>query len=226
MERVGGHGRFAAVDGAPTQRGVPDEAAVRRNLSGAAVERVRLPRGDVARRAGICAQLRSTLMLLDRPDAAIVLLERERPVIATPSARRLLQRYFDADNERLLEAVASDRRTRAGGRIVVVQGAEGSLIVRATDAALLLEEEQSSLLTPREREVLALVGDGKTNAEVADELWISPGTVRRHLENVFAKLGVHTRTAAAAAARPSASTAASAPLFASRKRVAPRLQEE
>jgi DNA-binding CsgD family transcriptional regulator len=46
--------------------------------------------------------------------------------------------------------------------------------------------------------VLDLVADGKTNAQVAAELWIAPGTVRRHLENVFAKLDVHTRTAAVA----------------------------
>jgi DNA-binding CsgD family transcriptional regulator len=51
-------------------------------------------------------------------------------------------------------------------------------------------------LTSREREVLELVGDGLTNVEVAQRLWISPGTVRRHLENSYAKLGVHTRTAA------------------------------
>jgi RNA polymerase sigma factor (sigma-70 family) len=51
-------------------------------------------------------------------------------------------------------------------------------------------------LTAREREVLLLVADGLTNAEVAERLWISPGTVRRHLENVYAKLGVRTRTAA------------------------------
>jgi len=54
------------------------------------------------------------------------------------------------------------------------------------------------LLTGRENEILQLVADGLTNGEIADRLVISPGTVRRHLENVFDKLGVHTRTAAAA----------------------------
>lgn len=56
-------------------------------------------------------------------------------------------------------------------------------------------------LTPREREVLELVAEGRTNAEIGAALWISPGTVRRHLENIFEKLGVHTRTAAVAAVR-------------------------
>ena len=58
----------------------------------------------------------------------------------------------------------------------------------------------SSGLTTREREILALVAEGKTNAEIADELCIACGTVRRHLENAYAKLGVHTRTAAVRAA--------------------------
>ncbi len=156
--------------------------------------------GQVAARTG--AQLRSTLTILDRADAAIVLLEGDRAVVATPSARRLLRRYFGADIGRLLEAVSRDR-SKPGARVVVVDGSEGSLVVRATDAALLLEEQRSSLLTPRERQILLLVGDGKTNAQIADELWISPGTVRRHLENAFAKLGVHTRTAAAAFVRSS-----------------------
>jgi DNA-binding CsgD family transcriptional regulator len=56
-------------------------------------------------------------------------------------------------------------------------------------------------LTPREREVLELVARGRTNAEVARMLWISPGTVRKHLENAYEKLGVHTRTGAVAALR-------------------------
>ena len=56
-------------------------------------------------------------------------------------------------------------------------------------------------LTTREREVVRLVADGLTNAAIAERLWLSPGTVRRHLENVYSKLGVHTRTAAVARAR-------------------------
>jgi DNA-binding CsgD family transcriptional regulator len=55
-------------------------------------------------------------------------------------------------------------------------------------------------LTQRERQILALVAEGKTNARIADELYIARGTVRRHLENAYAKLGVHTRTAAVRAA--------------------------
>ena len=58
-------------------------------------------------------------------------------------------------------------------------------------------------LTSREREVVVLVAEGMTNAEIARQLWISPGTVRRHLENVFAKLDVHTRTGAVARLRTS-----------------------
>lgn len=53
-------------------------------------------------------------------------------------------------------------------------------------------------LTEREQDVLALVASGKTNAQVAAELHLSARTVGKHLEHVFEKLGVHTRTAAAA----------------------------
>ncbi len=52
-------------------------------------------------------------------------------------------------------------------------------------------------LTKREAEVLALVAAGNTNRQIADELTLSQKTVARHLENIFAKLGVSSRTAAA-----------------------------
>jgi len=61
--------------------------------------------------------------------------------------------------------------------------------------------DRDGRLTTREREILAHVADGKTNGEIAWALHISPETVRKHLENIYEKLGVHTRTAAVAAAR-------------------------
>jgi len=57
-----------------------------------------------------------------------------------------------------------------------------------------------SMVSPRELEILSLVGAGKTNKEIAQELWLSPHTVRSHLENAFEKLEVTTRTAAVARA--------------------------
>ena len=61
--------------------------------------------------------------------------------------------------------------------------------------------DQPAGLTEREVEVLGWVARGKTNSEIAATLFISPLTVRKHLENIFEKLGVRTRTAAAAHAR-------------------------
>jgi DNA-binding CsgD family transcriptional regulator len=56
----------------------------------------------------------------------------------------------------------------------------------------------AGILTPRQREVLRLVGIGLTNREVARRLRISPGTVRVHLEHSYERLGVGSRTGAIA----------------------------
>lgn len=53
-------------------------------------------------------------------------------------------------------------------------------------------------LTRRETEVLRLVTEGKTNRAIAVELVLSEKTVARHLDNIYGKLGVTSRTAAAA----------------------------
>jgi DNA-binding NarL/FixJ family response regulator len=57
-------------------------------------------------------------------------------------------------------------------------------------------------IAARETEVLQLVGRGLTNKQAARMLGVRPSTVRKHLENAFAKLGVGTRTAAIARAFP------------------------
>jgi DNA-binding CsgD family transcriptional regulator len=55
-------------------------------------------------------------------------------------------------------------------------------------------------LTPREREVLALVADGRTNRQIAEALFISAKTASVHVSNILAKLGVANRGEAAAVA--------------------------
>jgi DNA-binding NarL/FixJ family response regulator len=52
------------------------------------------------------------------------------------------------------------------------------------------------VLTPREREVLALIGAGMSNGEIADRLVLGEGTVKTHVGHVFAKLGLRDRAAA------------------------------
>jgi DNA-binding CsgD family transcriptional regulator len=67
---------------------------------------------------------------------------------------------------------------------------------RYDDPAALQPTRDEFGLTRREREILAWVARGKTNAQIGEALWIAPSTVRKHLENIYPKLGVRTRTAA------------------------------
>ena len=57
-------------------------------------------------------------------------------------------------------------------------------------------------LTPRQTDLLRLVADGHTNAQIARRLGLSEGTVRTHLENIYGRLQVSSRTAAVLRAFP------------------------
>lgn len=162
---------------------------------------VRLHRASVARR-----RLREALALHESTGSAVVLLEADlRIAYASAAATELLSRYLGENGVRLPEPVATwlrERRRAATAEPLRIDAGERALVVELVDGALLLEEERHlPRLTPREREILDLVAEGKTNAEIAEALWVSRGTVRKHLDNVYAKLGVHTRTAAAAFVR-------------------------
>lgn len=57
------------------------------------------------------------------------------------------------------------------------------------------------LLSPREHEVLALLGDGVATQEIATRLAISPHTVRKHVQTILGKLGAHSKLEGVARAR-------------------------
>lgn len=141
----------------------------------------------------------------------------------TPLARQLLDRYFGPRGEfaphRLLEWTRSaDAARRNGQEIPAVLYSEGGKRLLASfhdqtgdeEWLVVLREENDAAqiealinafrLTRREAEVLHWLSLGKTNRDIADILEMSPRTVNKHLEHVFEKLGVETRTAAAAMA--------------------------
>ena len=68
-------------------------------------------------------------------------------------------------------------------------------------AAFSLEQPLLEPLSLRELEVLALIAQGLSNRQIADELIISIGTVKAHSSNIYGKLGVRSRTQAITAAR-------------------------
>jgi CheY-like chemotaxis protein/DNA-binding CsgD family transcriptional regulator len=138
----------------------------------------------------------------------------------TPLARELLESYYGtsapetppailawlrrhlADAERQIEPPrlsAELGARRLSIRLHQQTGDDDWLIVmrEVSDAAVIESMSLAFKLTAREAEVLYWVVKGKINRDIADILGASPATVKKHLERVFAKLGVETRTAAA-----------------------------
>jgi DNA-binding CsgD family transcriptional regulator len=152
-------------------------------------------------------QLQTALAALDDGDVdrGIVLLDANGHLDhATPLARSLLAKYFPATGVSLPQPVA-DWLAYSLRPLVRERGAHRIVIDRVGHRLLVREEPVEAAdvarLTPREQQVLEWLAEGKTNAEIAQILVTAPGTVRKHLEHIYAKLGVHTRTAAAACVR-------------------------
>jgi NarL family two-component system response regulator LiaR len=96
----------------------------------------------------------------------------------------------DARPDALTQAI----RDAMDGRGTIDSSAMKALMAQRQDAAVGRD------LTPREREVLALLAGGLSNKEIAERLTLSVGTVRLHVSNVLSKLGAPNRTTAAAIA--------------------------
>ena len=115
--------------------------------------------------------------------------------------KRLLREWFGTRNGHLpseLDEWAA--QTYPGARITTRRDSATLTVELAGEFTLTLHEDvqADARLTPREREVLTLVAEGLTNAQIARRLWVSPSTVAKHLEQAYRKLGVQSRTAAIA----------------------------
>ncbi|NUT61852.1 response regulator transcription factor [Herbaspirillum sp. C9C3] len=92
---------------------------------------------------------------------------------------------------------------QAHGVSLVLEEKTAGATQRGDDGMSLPPTLEGARLTPRESDVLLWLGKGKTNRDIAEILGMSPRTVNKHLEHIFVKLGVETRSAAAVLARAS-----------------------
>lgn len=150
-------------------------------------------------RAGLTAPLREAAAQEERnrlarelPDAAIVVLTSaadDARVIAARRAGALGYILKEAEPELLLAAVRSAAHGRA-----VLDPAVTTTVLHGLHAP---QGGRGAALTPREREVLRLLTRGLVNKQIADDLSIGEETVKTHVGNILAKLGVAHRTEAA-----------------------------
>jgi DNA-binding CsgD family transcriptional regulator len=119
------------------------------------------------------------------------------------SLRRLAQQGESARPDSLNIERGATRLTfrlhqQTGDSDATAEDGEWLIVMReVSDTAVIEAMSLSFKLTPREAEVLYWVVKGKTNKDIGDILGSSPMTVKKHLERIFVKLGVETRTAAA-----------------------------
>jgi len=122
------------------------------------------------------------------------------------AARVLVLTTFDTDSEVLpaVEAGATGYLLKDAPiddlKRAVEASARGESVLSPTIATRLMHQvrEPGSPISDREREVLSLIAQGRSNREVAAELFISEATVKTHLLHVYGKLGVNDRAAAVA----------------------------
>lgn len=173
----------------------------------------------------------ATTRILERTGQSVVTLDRDlRIVEASPAAQRALYDCYrlplgaeTLPNDLLNSIARSGTTSGLGGmpeRTILKQAgnrsytfrfmpasnaAMGAMLLIASRPAVLSPEDLAPLgLSARQTEVLCLTARGLSNAQIGDELFISPRTVKRHLEAIYDRLGVRTRTAAVAAALVSA----------------------
>ncbi|GAA2015530.1 hypothetical protein GCM10009799_49670 [Nocardiopsis rhodophaea] len=152
--------------------------------------------------AGVAAALRQRL---DQPsDHAARLLGQVKEVLPPEAADKAWEAWRNLPIEQVVEKALSfptGTATSWEAPSSAHQSAPSSAQPPAAELSSSLLSEAPSALTPREREIAALVGDGLTNRQIAERLIISQATVARHIANIFRKLLFTSRTQLAEWAR-------------------------
>jgi DNA-binding NarL/FixJ family response regulator len=155
-----------------------------------AVLDVRLPDGDGV---SVCRELRSQM-----PELACLMLtsfddeEALLDAIMAGASGYVLKQITGTD---LVSAV----RTVASGQSMLDAGATTRLMARMRGDTVKDQQPTDALsaLTEREREILALIGEGLTNRQIGQQLFLAEKTVKNHISRLLAKLGVERRVQAA-----------------------------
>ncbi|NUQ97671.1 MAG: response regulator transcription factor [Streptomyces sp.] len=155
-----------------------------------AVLDVRLPDGDGI---SVCRELRSRM-----PELAVLMLtsfddeDALLDAIMAGASGYVLKQIKGSD---LISAV----RTVASGQSMLDPATTARLMrsLRTEPAETPSVAPELAGLSPREREILALIGDGLTNREIGKQLYLSEKTVKNHISRLLAKLGVQRRVQAA-----------------------------
>ena len=170
--------------------------------------------GDGALGAALVLERSPDVVLMDLRMPGTDGIEATRRIVASGSATRVVVLTTFQEDDLTRSALAAGAsgyllKDAGGARIVeaVRAAAAGELPLSPAVAARLVESYVRSrpapstdrLLAPlsdREREVLALVGAGRSNGEIARELYISLATVKSHLRHILAKLDLRDRASA------------------------------
>lgn len=190
-----------------------------RDFTGEEMETLAFLRPHIAEAFLRWQRVETTERLFATAEDALVHLGRGLVVVAadgriehvTPSAARWLNGAGGPRVREAAEAPAAllDLAERARHTPVILGGPSGRVTVRrlarAEHLVLLIEgprpartpaNYQQLGLTRREAEILGWIGEGRTNVELAAVLGVAPSTVKKHLENIYRKLGVENRMSA------------------------------
>jgi DNA-binding NarL/FixJ family response regulator len=169
--------------------------------------------GDGAAALDLVAEHRPDVVLMDLRMPVLDGVEATRRITAEHPGVAVLMLTTYADDESIATAlragalgyltkdagrveIASALRSAAAGQSTFDPAVAGKLVAALTGSAAPVPRTNPDGLTAREIEVLALMAEGLSNPEIAARLYIGQTTVKTHINNAFAKIGVRNRAEA------------------------------